>query len=535
MAGKTHYHKSRGFLMSGVKVFIFYNNSRVGVDRKLFLDWIQTNSFIPIATDGMSDNKVHRKWNRLVQTSHLGFQLNYPISDSVDLEILKSFIGHVLNNPGQWYYVPRPNDYVWVQEAALVGMNPMIPIKRTSDFVRNIGFHLLSRPWLPKTLRRTLKQLGVRIWKTLQKDKPDEIVHHGKLQVVIPSNIQRWGANWKLWKSSSTGLRHDLLDRVECFFAHPKSIHVVLLNKCNLKCIMCPYHSPKYTSYHTSDYFRNLKLMSEKVFLKIAEYAGKSGINLQFGQIEEPLMHKKIFDFLEIANKAGVPYIHMTTNGTLLDHDKADRLSRTGINSVMFSLDAATPEIYQKIRGTNLVEVEKNIRYFLPLARKNGIQVMVSFIMQTEAHNEREQFLEKWRHIGVDSVTYYVLAKHDPVTGTIIQDKQLYDKGKRYPCASPWVQSVVFPEGEVSLCCKTMSIVGWKGIVSVGNLHEQSFDEIWSGARYNKVRSELLRNKFKEFDICGDCEIWSATSYLSEENLGYVRTYNETMETINFV
>ncbi|MFX1491049.1 MAG: radical SAM/SPASM domain-containing protein [Promethearchaeota archaeon] len=521
--------------MSEDKVFIFFNNSHVGIDRRLFLDWIKTNGFIPIATDGMSDNKLRRRWNRLVQSFHLGFQLNYPISDSFDLEILKSFIGHVQNNPGQWYYVPRPNDYVWVQEAALMGMNPMIPIERTSDFVRNIGFHVLSSPWLPRSLRITLKKLGVSIWKTLYKDKPDGSVHYGQLQVVIPPDIQRWPANWKLWRPSLAVLKHDLLDRVECFFAHPKSIHVVLLNKCNLKCIMCPYYSTKYTSYHTSGYFSNLKLMSENVFQKIAEYAGKSGINLQFGQIEEPLMHKRIFDFFELAKKAGVPNIHMTTNGTLLDRDKADRLSRTGINSVMFSLDAATPEIYQKIRGTNLVEVEKNIKYFLSLAKKKGIQVMVSFIMQAEAHNEREQFLEKWRHFGVDSVTYYVLANHDPVTGSIIPGKQLYDKGKRYPCASPWVQSVVFPEGEVSLCCKTMSIVGWKGIVSVGNLHEQSFDEIWSGARYRTVRSELLKNKFKEFDICGDCEIWSATSYLSEENPSYVRTYNETMETINFV
>ena len=299
---------------------------------------------------------------------------------------------------------------------------------------------------------------------------------------------------------------------------------------------MCPYHSPVYRKAHTSGYFDDYRAMKGDTFRRVAEYAARKGIGLQFGQIEEVLMHKRALDFFEMARDMGVPHMHLTTNGTLLSKEKAEQLVRSGIKSVMFSIDAVDPETYKKIRGDDLEKLEENIAYFMPLARKAGISVTASFILQPLALPERDRFLEKWRELGVDTVTFYVLTEHDKVTGEFLRPGgEMYKKGDRYPCASPWVQTVVFPDGEISLCCKTMTDVGWRGIVSVGNVCEQSFDQIWTGDRYRLVRSELLANVFQEFDVCRNCQIWSASTSMTENRGGYRRTFNESMETYEFL
>jgi MoaA/NifB/PqqE/SkfB family radical SAM enzyme len=526
--------------MISKKAYIFFDELGAQRNQGLLFEWIKESGLSPEAFKGGFDFEFARKWNRLATTAPIGIQVDYPTSDPFDLDTLNSFIHHVQTHPGWWYYAPRPNDYVGVDKHALMGMNPMVPItlpSRTRSFIRGLGSRVLSSSWLPPSSRRGLRSLALRAWNRWQTEGAgahEKSLSGGHLQIMVPTSIEAWSANWKAWRPGLDVLRRDLLERPEHFFPYPQSMHVILLNRCNLRCTMCPYYSPKYMPHHTSDYFRQVKVMSEEIFQKVAEYAGRNGISLQFGQIEEPLMHRKVFDFLELAKRAGAPHVHMTTNGTLLDRHKADRLARTGIDSIMFSIDALMPETYKRIRGRDLDELERNIEYFIHLAKKNGISVSVSFILQPEGRHEQEPFLEKWRRMGVDAVTYYVLTEHDPQTGAMIRTEEMYHRGERYPCASPWIQSVIFPEGEVSLCCKAMTDVGWRGVVSAGDLREHSFEEIWLGERYRMVRRELMEKEFREFNICINCQIWSATSYIREQTALYARTYNETMETIHF-
>lgn len=79
--------------------------------------------------------------------------------------------------------------------------------------------------------------------------------------------------------------------------------------------------------------------------------------------------------------------------------------------------------------------------------------------------------------------------------------------------------------------------VGWRGIVSVGDLRERDLEDIWIDkyrSGYYRLRSEILDNSFSEFDVCSDCTIWSATTYFTEIHKDYIRVYNETLEIYRF-
>lgn len=462
--------------------------------------------------------------------------VDYPIESQVDIETVSKFIDSLSTENPVIYYAPRPNSYVSVKKPALIGAIIKVPLASPflaalKDPVKKILHYLPA--WFSKLIRTRLRITYEKMSNLVGNKKISKNSNNNhKPQIKVPSYLSL-EANWSEWKNEES-LTHDLLNRVHYFFPHPLSMHVAILNYCNLKCVMCPYHSPVYRDVHTSGYFDEKKSLSFDVFKKVADYAGKHRIPLQFGQIEETLLHPDIFKFIKYAKSKEVPHIHLTTNGTLLTPDKAEALAQSGIDSVMFSIDSVDPETYKKIRGSNLDRLERNIEYFIPLAKKAGIVLTTSFIRQPLAINQRDEFIQKWRKKGIDQVTFYVLTEHEKQTGEMIRTEQFREDDERYPCASPWVQTVIMPDGGVGLCCKTMADIGWK-VTSVGNIHDQDFEEIWVGERYRTVRKELLMNKFEEFTTCKYCSIWSATTNLMEYGKDYVRSFNETMETITFV
>ena len=494
----------------------------------LLRDWAASRGIPAFPRTGW---RLFVAWRRLASRFGVGLYVEHPIDSAADLHTLDSFLSASQQSPGLLYYAPRPNDYQDVAAATLLAAHPM----QATGPTLGVMMRQALKDGLPAGLKASLRRVSgaVKSWARAAASPP--ATGGGELRPKLPLNIQSWPGAWQSWQADVVTQRRDLLERIDRFFPTPRHLHVILLNKCNLRCVMCPYHSPKYTAQHTSGYFDARKAMDDSLFEKISSYAGQHKISLQFGQIEEVMLHPRIFDYIAQAKAAGVPHIHLTTNGTLLTAKQGVRLAECGVDSVMFSIDAATPETYRKVRGRDLDELEANIAAFLPLAKRRRIAVTVSFILQDEARHEREAFLEKWRRLGVDSVTFYVLSSFDPKNGEVMREGAIYEPGTRYPCASPWTQSVIFPDGEVSLCCKTMLDVGWRGVVSVGSLRESTMHEIWQGAAYRRVRAELIDNEFREFEVCKKCGIWSASSYFEERTPTYTRSYNETSSTIRFI
>lgn len=487
----------------------------------------------PVVLRALPKANISKLFYTHAQPGDIGVFISYPIDEERDIDAVEAFIAHVLSSPGYTYYAPRPNPYFSVRKTSMYGMNPIQvdaqKISRRFQYKNRLA-HRLSLVFSKNRLFFKAKPGKLEV-KTLSMNNL-QTMHP---EISLPKDLPLTGLAWQAYEPGSVVLKRDLLERVEDFFPHPGSMHIIVLNRCNLKCVMCPYHSPSYRPHHTSGYFDEMESMTPAVFEKIAEYAGKHKISMQFGQIEETLLHRNLVDFVALAKSKGVPRVHITTNATLLTAEKSDALIEAGLDSIMFSLDAANPETYQEIRGYNLAKTEDNIQYFLKKAKGRKIKTTVSFILQPQAKAERDAFLAKWQAAGIDCVTYYVLTEHDPSTGEALNKDELYVRGEnRYPCASPWYQTVVFPDGDISLCCKTMADIGWRGMVSVGSLQEQTFEEIWKGPRYTQVREELMENVFNDFDVCADCTIWSATTYLTEKTERYDRTYNETLENYTF-
>ncbi len=119
----------------------------------------------------------------------------------------------------------------------------------------------------------------------------------------------------------------------------PKYIYWELCDSCNLKCKQCFANSGPEKSF-----FQDKDLLVKK----IAEIEEKKAIPIRFGG-GEPLLHPQLFEILEECSNIGVP-VAITTNGTLLDAERAHNLAKYNIRSLTISIDG-TEEYNDYLRG----------------------------------------------------------------------------------------------------------------------------------------------------------------------------------------
>lgn len=295
-------------------------------------------------------------------------------------------------------------------------------------------------------------------------------------------------------------------------FDFPGAIHVALTTHCNLKCVMCPYHSEVLRRDHTTDYFQRGLRMPPELLDRLIREAGPRGASLSFGQYDEPFVYKGFVDHAVEARRQGCR-VSITTNGTLLDEEAARRLVQAGVDHISFSLDAASAETYRAIRGDDFEVPLGNLRRLVRLRdeARSPTRLRACLVLQERNRHEREAFGRLMREVGVDWVSFYVLSRLEHgvwVNERLNFELDLPGAGARHPCSQLWSQVAVYPDGNVALCCATTLYVGYREDVPyVGNLHQGDLAGIWRSSPYKKIRAEALAGVFQN-SVCRDCQIW---------------------------
>jgi radical SAM protein with 4Fe4S-binding SPASM domain len=295
-------------------------------------------------------------------------------------------------------------------------------------------------------------------------------------------------------------------------FSFPAGIHLALTKNCNLKCIMCPYHSDDLRAQHTLPYFEHGERMPESLLARIIEEAGRHRANIAFGQYDEPFIYKGFAGWAARAKRAGCS-VAVTTNGTLLDEEDAKILLEAGIDHISFSLDAATAETYRKIRLDDFALPLENLRRLVAIrnAGKFSTQIRACMVLQQHNRHEADAFSILMEEIGVDIVSFYNLTVLDGGVWRIPAlnfDVTNDAPGERNVCSQLYNQLAVYPDGQVALCCLTTMYVGYRSDVPyVGNANTNSLRDIWLSEPYLRVRREAFENTFSN-SVCRDCTIW---------------------------
>ncbi|MCS7386660.1 MAG: tungsten cofactor oxidoreductase radical SAM maturase [archaeon GB-1867-005] len=324
----------------------------------------------------------------------------------------------------------------------------------------------------------------------------------------------------------------------------PRKAIVELTTRCNLNCPMCFRQS----------WTEELGDISEKLFKKILlEFKEAGGEFLWLGGWGEPLIHKKAIEFAEMIKEEGLK-LGINSNGLLLDEDKALKLINIGLDRLVISIDASTQGIYEEIRGGDINELLRTLKFMHEAKKKMGKiypKIEFSFTLMRRNMNELIPLIELAASHGVNMIT---ITNVIPVKKEFNCEK-LYGEKKEEVERLIEKASIKSLEANVGLkipefTLKTerscpfvlnmASCVTWNGLVSpcfnflhtykcyiynvektikqviFGNATRESLSTIWRKQRYVQFR---FRVRFFKYPSCTDCKFHEICHFTSTNEL----------------
>lgn len=286
----------------------------------------------------------------------------------------------------------------------------------------------------------------------------------------------------------------DFVPRNKVVRDFPIHLDIETTNVCNLRCPMCPR-----TVLLADNKFSPLGYMTKEQFQRIIDEGTEHGVrSIKMNYLGEPLSHPDVIWQVEYAKKKGVLDVMMNSNGTLLTKKMARELLEAGLDNLFISFDAVNPADYEVQRvGTSIGKVIDNTYEFIKLRNEinPGCQVRVSMVMFKEPKwvEQFESLKVMWKGL-VDAIGYgfYIDRDWDKVAD--------YPKIEGFHCAQPFQRMFLKYNGNATVCC-----VDDKDVLTVGNWHTQSLNEIWNGEEFNKIRNAHACGNYDSIDVCRKC------------------------------
>jgi len=290
----------------------------------------------------------------------------------------------------------------------------------------------------------------------------------------------------------------------------PQTYFLELTNHCNLRCLMCNFHSPSVIRSREKGFMQ--PDMAKRLLHEIACISTKKTWIALHGA-GEPLLHKGLLNILQEAPHSQHLDIGFLTNTVLLDAETSKKILDTSISWIGFSIDGIDREKFNRYRrGAEYELVVKNALNFVELARKYrpDLKLVVNMTVQDEMKKDVPEFVKFW----LDTVDEVCISPCRPIGSRDnpgVKELPLID---RIPCYMLFTMMVICWDGSVALCCED-----WFNDGNMGNVTKNTIEEIWYNAKFINWRALHREGKYNRINLCRDCNSWynvEAKEYDSE-------------------
>jgi radical SAM protein with 4Fe4S-binding SPASM domain len=269
----------------------------------------------------------------------------------------------------------------------------------------------------------------------------------------------------------------------------------------------------------------------------------------------EPTIHPRFLDMVRYAARRGIR-VTTSTNLTLIHPRRAGEFVTSGLDTIHVSIDAATPEAYERIRANASFEhVVRNLEgvlrardrlngngiprvHLVAVAMRQNLQELPALVglahewgvdemfVQHLCHTFREPSLPEiyrpMRTFVTDQTLLYEDITHvEAVFDEATRLAETLEFPLRLPrarpkpyaegtpghdrCDWPWHGAYVTYDGYVMPCC----MVSTPDRVHMGRLTEQSFEALWNGEGFRSFRRRLDGGPPPE--VCDACSLYRGT------------------------
>ena len=326
--------------------------------------------------------------------------------------------------------------------------------------------------------------------------------------------------------TNSSSNEQELAARSAQLDSTPRTLEVASTNVCNIDppCVHCWKHVDPAHGYLNRDAFH----MPKELIRRLAPWIGRAE-QVSLHGIGEPLAHPQLFD--SVAHTGPGTEVVFVSNALLLTDSRVEAILDHGVGTIDFSLDAATPETFRKIRNSDLSDALAGIQRLKAARDARGAdrpQICVNMCLMRENVHEAASFVELAKRIGAASVHLFHMNKgasysvgwfdydaqhcehdaeaHDAAIaeaheraeelgiplllsgrssfGSEADDEtKFYNETvdeRRFFCKKPWTSLLVQNSGDVYNCC-------WQDR-PIGNLHQMSIWDVWNGEVAKEIR-----------------------------------------------
>lgn len=277
----------------------------------------------------------------------------------------------------------------------------------------------------------------------------------------------------------------------------PIRLWVEATSLCNFRCVMCPNKDLKKQDKGYMDFGD---------FKKIIDEAKDFVFDINLAHRGESLLHPRLNEMIRYAHENQIT-TKLHTNGSLLTQELSQKIIHSGLDRLSFSFDGFKKETYEKIRvGGDFNQTVQNIKQFLEVKKKLRSKKPYTVIevidfdrfSPHELKKEKEKFLGHFQDLPLDS--FEVKELHN-WAGEI---EKRGEKDKYSKCPFPWNALVIFWNGDVVPCTQDFF-----GFYTVGNIKNNSLQEIWNNRRMVELREKLIQKDVRDLKTCSNCDrIW---------------------------
>lgn len=333
-------------------------------------------------------------------------------------------------------------------------------------------------------------------------------------------------------------------------------VYVEPTNRCNLNCRTCVRNSwSEPEGFMSMDSYRRLATDLHRV---------PSLQKVSFWGFGEPLLHPDIVEMVALAKDTGAR-TEIVTNGMLLTPELSRRLVEVELDSIVFSVDGATPDVYSDVRiGAQMELLFQNVRHLLAY-RAERPEAKPEIGIEFVAMRRNLSDLPKLRLLANSIRASFIIVSNLLPYTEEMSDEILYgwNAGTCYPVfRSRWSPDILlprmdrrrdvmaavaallehtyqndFPIGRLDNAAGYCRFVGegtaaitWKGDVapcvalmhsyncyvmrrpkriraySLGNIDEEGIAEIWEKDEFAAFRKRVQRFGFSPCTDCGGCD-----------------------------
>ena len=313
----------------------------------------------------------------------------------------------------------------------------------------------------------------------------------------------------------------------------PETVHIDLVNACNLDCVTCWNYAPGLAMPKVAAW--KAQRMDEATFHRVLGEVAATGVErIILSGGGEPFMHPRIYEFIAAVKARGL-VLTVISNGTLCDFP---RLADLGVDQMLVNTSAASAATYvayhpnqeeatfeQLVEGVagvsgrigiNLVQVinalnAHELEAMVELSARVGARASIK-LGDTPPGTEALALTETQRRVLLDTsvpaahaaadllgVKHNIDAFVDQLASTTSKKIDTAPplgrpKASTTPCFAGYLYSRFFVDGRVFFCCEH---------IEVGHVENHDFATIWSSPDYDAVRRRL--HEGRGYPGCARC------------------------------